>query len=163
MIVGRNFKPNARKEFILLRLLGGILKGNYEEKKVYSCTWKDFSDGESVKQLECEHCFHSGCIVPWLELHGTCPVCRKELGRTATAPGKPVLLNVIYNGNTRSCKNGILLWGLGSQNIFNGRKETLIGDLMRTYFRAFESFFSSKFFQKARIYNKWPIWLISRQ
>ena len=34
MIVGRNFKPNARKEFILLRLLGGInLKGNYDLKK----------------------------------------------------------------------------------------------------------------------------------
>merc|ERR1719494_369445 len=37
-------------------------------------------------KLECDHCFHSGCIVPWLELHGTCPVCRKELGRS-TASG----------------------------------------------------------------------------
>jgi len=37
--------------------------------------------------MGCEHCFHSGCIIPWLELHGTCPVCRKELGRSAAAPG----------------------------------------------------------------------------
>jgi len=58
-----------------------------EKNSSCSVCWEDFSDGESVKQLECEHCFHSGCIVPWLELHGTCPVCRKELGRTATAPG----------------------------------------------------------------------------
>ena len=43
---------------------------------------KDFAVGEEVKLLECEHCFHSPCIVPWLELHGTCPVCRKELGKT---------------------------------------------------------------------------------
>jgi len=58
-----------------------------EKNTSCSVCWEDFSDGEAVKQLECEHCFHSGCIVPWLELHGTCPVCRKELGRTAAAPG----------------------------------------------------------------------------
>jgi len=59
-----------------------------EKNTSCSVCWEDFSDGEAVKQLECEHCFHSGCIVPWLELHGTCPVCRKELGgRAAAAPG----------------------------------------------------------------------------
>jgi len=58
-----------------------------EKNTSCSVCWEDFSDGETVKQLECEHCFHSGCIVPWLELHGTCPVCRKELGRAAAAPG----------------------------------------------------------------------------
>merc|ERR1711862_9200 len=40
-----------------------------------------------VRLLECEHCFHEGCIVPWLELHGTCPVCRKELSSGASAGG----------------------------------------------------------------------------
>ena len=50
-------------------------------------TLQDFTEGEEVKLLECEHCFHSPCIVPWLELHGTCPVCRKELGKNGQAPG----------------------------------------------------------------------------
>merc|ERR1711862_223407 len=40
-----------------------------------------------VRLLECEHCFHEGCIVPWLELHGTCPVSRKELSSGASAGG----------------------------------------------------------------------------
>jgi len=44
-----------------------------------SVCWEDFKLEESVKQLECSHCFHKDCIVPWLELHGTCPVCRKVL------------------------------------------------------------------------------------
>lgn len=50
--------------------------------KSQSCSvcWEDFTVGEEVRLLECEHCFHGPCIIPWLELHGTCPVCRKELG-----------------------------------------------------------------------------------
>ena len=64
-----------------------ILFPVYDSKqKFLDLNCQDFTDGEEVKKLECDHCFHSGCIVPWLELHGTCPVCRKELGRS-TASG----------------------------------------------------------------------------
>uniref|UniRef100_UPI0037E84250 E3 ubiquitin-protein ligase RNF115 n=1 Tax=Semicossyphus pulcher TaxID=241346 RepID=UPI0037E84250 len=40
---------------------------------------EEYSLGESVRKLPCLHFFHSECIVPWLELHDTCPVCRKSL------------------------------------------------------------------------------------
>lgn len=40
---------------------------------------EEYSLGESVRKLPCLHYFHSECIVPWLELHDTCPVCRKSL------------------------------------------------------------------------------------
>ncbi|XP_070778114.1 E3 ubiquitin-protein ligase RNF115 [Enoplosus armatus] len=40
---------------------------------------EEYSLGESVKKLPCLHYFHRECIVPWLELHDTCPVCRKSL------------------------------------------------------------------------------------
>lgn len=48
-----------------------------------SVCWEDFSVGEELKQLECDHFFHGPCIIPWLELHGTCPVCRKVLNPAA--------------------------------------------------------------------------------
>lgn len=45
-----------------------------------SVCWEDFSLDEHVRKLPCEHVYHENCIIPWLELHGTCPICRKTLG-----------------------------------------------------------------------------------
>ncbi|KAL7978324.1 hypothetical protein Chor_014863 [Crotalus horridus] len=50
---------------------------------------EDYTVAEQVRQLPCNHYFHSSCIVPWLELHDTCPVCRKSLNGEDSAQRAP--------------------------------------------------------------------------
>ncbi|CAO1338829.1 unnamed protein product [Diamesa serratosioi] len=50
-----------------------------KEKLQCSVCWDDFKLNETVRKLPCTHIFHECCIIPWLELHGTCPICRKSL------------------------------------------------------------------------------------
>ncbi|CAM9491585.1 unnamed protein product [Lampetra planeri] len=46
---------------------------------------EDFDEGEKARQLPCKHIYHTDCIIPWLEMHDTCPVCRTSLSGESTA------------------------------------------------------------------------------
>ncbi|KAG6490853.1 E3 ubiquitin-protein ligase SIRP1-like [Zingiber officinale] len=39
----------------------------------------DFEIGTKAKEMPCKHKFHGNCILPWLELHSSCPVCRFQV------------------------------------------------------------------------------------
>lgn len=50
-----------------------------EETLQCSVCLEDFEIGAEAKEMPCKHKFHTGCILPWLKLHSSCPVCRYQL------------------------------------------------------------------------------------
>jgi len=56
-----------------------IVQEQVDSKLQCSVCWEDFQLKEIVRQLPCSHVYHEPCILPWLKIHGTCPICRKSL------------------------------------------------------------------------------------
>lgn len=71
--------PPLTKEKIQEIPMALISQDHLDMKLQCSVCWEDFTIDENVMKLACDHMYHKDCITPWLELHGTCPICRKYL------------------------------------------------------------------------------------
>lgn len=40
---------------------------------------EEWKVGCVAKEMPCKHKFHENCIVKWLGIHGSCPVCRHKM------------------------------------------------------------------------------------
>jgi hypothetical protein len=60
-------------------------KETSEEEKVCTICLETFLPGEQVAVTPCNHTFHQGCIAPWVQGHGSCPVCRFALCERSVA------------------------------------------------------------------------------
>ncbi|KAK5649260.1 hypothetical protein RI129_000289 [Pyrocoelia pectoralis] len=71
--------PPLSKDVIDALPIVEVTDEQVDAKLQCSVCWEDFILKESVRQLPCQHIYHELCIRPWLELHGTCPICRQNL------------------------------------------------------------------------------------
>ncbi|RYP46135.1 hypothetical protein DL768_007610 [Monosporascus sp. mg162] len=64
-------------------------EGDGDEHVGCSICTEDFTVGEDVRLLPCDHKFHPQCVDPWLiNVSGTCPLCRLDLRRQTTTDGE---------------------------------------------------------------------------
>ncbi|KAE8660940.1 RNF181 protein [Hibiscus syriacus] len=76
----RHGPPPASKSAIEALPSVNITKNN-SNSELNQCAicMDEFEEGTEAKQMSCKHLYHKDCILPWLEMHNSCPVCRHEL------------------------------------------------------------------------------------
>ena len=52
---------------------------NFGNENTCSVCKEDFFIGNKMMDLPCNHYFHEECLMPWLNQHDSCPICRFEL------------------------------------------------------------------------------------
>lgn len=72
--------PPAAKSFVENLPFVELTMEEFRKDNVVCAVCKDkILVEEKVKKLPCCHYYHGDCIVPWLGIRNTCPVCRYEL------------------------------------------------------------------------------------
>ncbi|CAN6325354.1 unnamed protein product [Urochloa humidicola] len=79
----RQGTPPARKEAV-------AALPTVRAREAFTCPvcLDEVAAGGEAREMPCKHRFHGPCIVPWLEMHSSCPVCRHQLPAEET-PGEP--------------------------------------------------------------------------
>jgi E3 ubiquitin-protein ligase RNF115/126 len=72
---------------------------NIQEVSGCSVCLEDFEMGAEAKEMPCQHKFHSHCILPWLELHSSCPICRFQMPTEETKNPCESASDEVVNGD----------------------------------------------------------------
>lgn len=58
-----------------------VTESNKEEFGKLDCSVckENYKVDDTICKMPCEHIFHEDCLMPWLNQHNSCPVCRYEL------------------------------------------------------------------------------------
>lgn len=73
-------RPPASKSVVKNLPTVVLNKEDSEKDDAVCAVCKDeMRTGEKARQLPCAHRYHDQCILPWLRIRNTCPVCRHEL------------------------------------------------------------------------------------
>eukprot|EP01137_Pigoraptor_chileana_P008253 Opistho-2@54819 len=80
--------PPASDDIIASLPTISISKDDTEQGLECAVCKEAFALASTATQLpNCMHKFHADCVIPWLKMHGNCPVCRKDVREGSSAGG----------------------------------------------------------------------------
>ncbi|XP_059660781.1 E3 ubiquitin-protein ligase RDUF2 [Cornus florida] len=77
--LGRSEHPPASKSAVESMPTIEIVATHIHTESHCAVCKEAFVLGSEAREMPCKHIYHSDCILPWLSLRNSCPVCRHEL------------------------------------------------------------------------------------
>ncbi|XP_061368954.1 E3 ubiquitin-protein ligase RDUF1-like [Gastrolobium bilobum] len=115
--IGRYENPAASKAAIDSLPTIEIDEGHLTMESHCAVCKEPFELGIAVREMPCKHIYHPECILPWLALHNSCPVCRHELPIDAPNPNP----NPNQNPLNEEENVGLTIWRLPGGGFAVGR------------------------------------------
>ncbi|KAM7262868.1 hypothetical protein ACFE04_000551 [Oxalis oulophora] len=85
--VGRLDQPPASKAAIESMPVVKIMASHVSMESHCAVCKEQFELDVDVREMPCKHIYHPDCILPWLSLRNSCPVCRHELPTDVSTGG----------------------------------------------------------------------------
>ncbi|XP_010520270.2 PREDICTED: E3 ubiquitin-protein ligase RDUF2-like, partial [Tarenaya hassleriana] len=120
--IGRSGNPPASKSAIESMPRIEISAGHVNTDTHCAVCMEAFEPGSEAREMPCKHIFHGDCIVPWLSIRNSCPVCRFEL------PSEPIIRSNDNNNAEEEHTVGMTIWRLPGGGFAVGRFNAAMRD-----------------------------------
>ncbi|KAI4354529.1 hypothetical protein L6164_003382 [Bauhinia variegata] len=118
--VGRLDQPPASKAAIESMPIIKIVATHVSADSHCAVCKEPFELNTDAREMPCKHIYHSDCILPWLSIRNSCPVCRHELPTELHGSGSGIN-SPASDGDRDDDAVGLTIWRLPGGGFAVGR------------------------------------------